>query len=565
MLQRSIMCAALVAGVFASTASANDDRANAMQIDQGTWAFDTAGATTDGPTHSVRRGDDLESNQTYNDVWFDYMPHQSDTLYVSTCMASGGWVSGDAEITLYELDTETNTIAPLAFNEGDLTAFCQSGGFGQSVSAPVTAGSTYLIRIGTPERDSPDVSGDITLALGCPGNCSGQGTCVNGQCECFGAFFGTNCGCEDESLLLNGLFQYVSVEAKPEFSIHQGSGNALTVEAWVTPTKFGFTAIGYILDSGGTQWELKVGTNPADSSPVFQSAGFIANNVQGGTIGLNEWNHLAATFDPDINEAVLYVNGVEEARGPFNPTTNPDAFMQIGLVGANYYGGNIDEVRVWNYARTPAEIAANLDRPVDPQTPGIEFYVRWDSVDPSTGFTRDMGPDQLDVDLELFAVTETFVPDIADPPCSFDDTTGVPCDGRGSCSCGICVCNNPTDFTNDCRNSPLHGGSSGRCCLPDGSCVTTFEGACDTFGGIYTDGIFCSIFNPCDLSLFCTADFDGNGEVNLGDFGVFGAAFGSVIGDANYNPAADFDNDGDIDLGEFGTFGMDFGRTDCPN
>ncbi len=62
----------------------------------------------------------------------------------------------------------------------------------------------------------------------------------------------------------------------------------------------------------------------------------------------------------------------------------------------------------------------------------------------------------------------------------------------------------------------------------------------------------------------CAADFDGNGEVNLGDFGVFGAAFGSAIGDANYNADADFDGSGEVNLGDFGVFGSEFGRTDCP-
>ncbi|GAB4553112.1 MAG: hypothetical protein Tsb0013_15570 [Phycisphaerales bacterium] len=61
----------------------------------------------------------------------------------------------------------------------------------------------------------------------------------------------------------------------------------------------------------------------------------------------------------------------------------------------------------------------------------------------------------------------------------------------------------------------------------------------------------------------CIADFDNDGDVDLGDFGVFGGAFGSVTGDANYNPAADFDGDGDVDLGDFGVFGGEFGRLDC--
>ncbi|MEM1424552.1 MAG: hypothetical protein AAGH64_11190, partial [Planctomycetota bacterium] len=67
----------------------------------------------------------------------------------------------------------------------------------------------------------------------------------------------------------------------------------------------------------------------------------------------------------------------------------------------------------------------------------------------------------------------------------------------------------------------------------------------------------------CERANDCLGDFDGDGDVDLGDFGVFGAAFNSMLGDANYNPAADFDMDGDVDLGDFGVFGAEFNRTDC--
>ena len=71
---------------------------------------------------------------------------------------------------------------------------------------------------------------------------------------------------------------------------------------------------------------------------------------------------------------------------------------------------------------------------------------------------------------------------------------------------------------------------------------------------------------PSDIGLpstTCEGDFDNDGDVDLGDFGVFGGAFGTLTGDASYNPDADFDNDGDVDLGNFGIFGGEFGRTDC--
>ncbi|MEM1422514.1 MAG: M12 family metallo-peptidase [Planctomycetota bacterium] len=64
-------------------------------------------------------------------------------------------------------------------------------------------------------------------------------------------------------------------------------------------------------------------------------------------------------------------------------------------------------------------------------------------------------------------------------------------------------------------------------------------------------------------STACVGDFDGDGDVDLGDFGVFGAAFGTSVGDPDYDAQADVDSDGDVDLGDFGVFGAEFGRFDC--
>jgi hypothetical protein len=52
----------------------------------------------------------------------------------------------------------------------------------------------------------------------------------------------------------------------------------------------------------------------------------------------------------------------------------------------------------------------------------------------------------------------------------------------------------------------------------------------------------------------CDADFDGNLVVNVGDFGVFKAAYLKGQGDPGYNPDADFDGDAVINVSDFGVF-----------
>ena len=66
---------------------------------------------------------------------------------------------------------------------------------------------------------------------------------------------------------------------------------------------------------------------------------------------------------------------------------------------------------------------------------------------------------------------------------------------------------------------------------------------------------------PIDTT--CAADFNGDGVVDGADFGTFGAAFGSSIGQPAYNEDADFNADGTIDGADFGEFGAQFGSTDC--
>jgi bacillopeptidase F len=63
----------------------------------------------------------------------------------------------------------------------------------------------------------------------------------------------------------------------------------------------------------------------------------------------------------------------------------------------------------------------------------------------------------------------------------------------------------------------------------------------------------------------CLGDFDSNRTVDAGDLSIFAAAFGSLDGDPNYNPAADFDGSGAIDGSNLAEFIVQFGRTDCPN
>jgi len=56
-------------------------------------------------------------------------------------------------------------------------------------------------------------------------------------------------------------------------------------------------------------------------------------------------------------------------------------------------------------------------------------------------------------------------------------------------------------------------------------------------------------------------DIDGDGDVDMFDFGIFAQAYGSIDGDPNYDARCDFDNDGDVDMFDFGIFAQNYGTT----
>jgi len=65
-------------------------------------------------------------------------------------------------------------------------------------------------------------------------------------------------------------------------------------------------------------------------------------------------------------------------------------------------------------------------------------------------------------------------------------------------------------------------------------------------------------------TFFLESDLDGDGDVGGVDLAAFSDAFGSSVGEPNYNPDADFDGNDAVDEDDLATFAPSFGRTDYP-
>lgn len=129
--------------------------------------------------------------------------------------------------------------------------------------------------------------------------------------------------------------------------------------------------------------------------PGFDCAFFIGTNTYTATVAShpwqnNTWVHFAAAFSLSAAEVRIYVNGnlegVSTATADGQPISQPirnssyplniGAFQAPGI----YFEGQLDEVRVWSIARTACEIEENYDRQVDPSTPGLVGYWRFDEA-----------------------------------------------------------------------------------------------------------------------------------------------------------------------------------------
>ena len=106
----------------------------------------------------------------------------------------------------------------------------------------------------------------------------------------------------------------------------------------------------------------------------------------------NEWHHAGVVIDQGANELILVVDGT--ARTPIDITSvantlaNAEEF-RIGANGAGTERGDvlIDEVRVWDDVRTPAEITANIVQEITDPTADASLVGYWkmnDNVASST-------------------------------------------------------------------------------------------------------------------------------------------------------------------------------------
>lgn len=192
------------------------------------------------------------------------------------------------------------------------------------------------------------------------------------------------------------------------------ANSSYTKEAWVYVTKSTSLPQNIISSRYSPLWidggQLRGGNNGAS-----------ANVIDPGTFPDNTWTHVALTYDAATQAMRLYKNGVlvnsATVALPYQNENNYIGAWYNGTSTESYLGGSVDEVRIWNTARTQAQIQADMNKELNASAEAslVAYYTfnQGTTAGDNTGFTtmtdQKTNTNAALVNLGLSSTTSNFV------------------------------------------------------------------------------------------------------------------------------------------------------------
>lgn len=180
------------------------------------------------------------------------------------------------------------------------------------------------------------------------------------------------------ALYFDGVDDYVSMGQDTIFNV----GNGVTYEAWINPDT---TFFGVVINKWSNFFEDK------QFGIWGNSVMFYLHNVFGGvhlvsspSIPLHQYTHIAATYDDSTRIAKIYINGVlDTSKSVGSGVSNSSEPLFIGSNPARFgntmpFKGIIDELRIWNIARTDSAIQSTMNQSLNGNEEGLIAYWKFD-------------------------------------------------------------------------------------------------------------------------------------------------------------------------------------------
>lgn len=159
------------------------------------------------------------------------------------------------------------------------------------------------------------------------------------------------------ALEYNGSTQYARRTGDSDFN--RTAGQELTVSAWIYPKRLAGQYQDLVVNRSASSYNWMLYQHSSDGSIQLHG---VAQYKSTYIPPLNNWTHIEATVDSSGNYR-LYANGVL-VQGPISYSYSPSATseLSIGNFGTwEYYLGRIDEVKIYNYARTQGQVVEDMN------------------------------------------------------------------------------------------------------------------------------------------------------------------------------------------------------------
>ncbi len=169
-----------------------------------------------------------------------------------------------------------------------------------------------------------------------------------------------------KALSFNGTNQDAVCQAPPTITA------PFTVEAWA---------------SANSDGQFISTRSPSDASfdmqfsslhfhgDIGNGTSWLTTSADGGQYQLNKWYHVA--YVVTTTGYTLYVNGIQQGTGTFSGTPLFSNAHHYIYVGPNF-NGSVDEVRIWNTARTQDQIQSNMCKKLAGSESGLVIYWKFD-------------------------------------------------------------------------------------------------------------------------------------------------------------------------------------------
>jgi uncharacterized repeat protein (TIGR01451 family) len=330
----------------AASATVNDVVTFTIKVNNSTAAAFGATTVTDTlPTgmeygsHVVNSGSVVVSGQTVTWTLPAVAAGSSESMVLAVSLKQQGTLTNTASVTGWPSASASVLVLATAVTQFrmDEPAGSWTGAVGEVIDSGSTALHGRRVTTSTPTTTN-EIAPANTIA-------AQYGSVVGGFCNA-GQFDGN---------------AVVQVASSPLF----GYTNKLSASAWVYPTAYNSDLSSILSNDQNYEFHL-------NSSGKLYWWWNYATLTSATTIPLNQWTHVAITFDSVAGRQRIFINGVQDSNtnnwtgtlqsNPCNFYIGGDvATGSCGVIPERNFRGNIDEVKLYNKELSAAEVQADMN------------------------------------------------------------------------------------------------------------------------------------------------------------------------------------------------------------